>query len=387
MSAKVQENPKGSGKYYVSVTHNKKRKSMKCESKREAESFAREINKRIALGVFNLNEPSEKVKTFREYAKEWLDHNTIKASSQANYVAIFRHHVEPIIDKPINEITRLNVRDMLTDLLNDGTSISYCKTIKAFVSNVFNRAMDDGVVQANPAIRLGKLAPRKQLSHKSETKIRFIPPAELSKILDTLHKFHPEHYAYCLLLARAGLRAGEGAALQWGDVDFEKRVLHIRRARSRTVVDTPKSGKERTVDMSQQLAECLRKRRMDMLSAAVKTGKRNKWVFPGRRGEVMDHIHWKRNVWDKVIAKLGLPPYRVHDLRHSWASAMLALGYNLTFIQRSLGHSTIKITSDLYCHLMPDATGRTDGLDDVRIVDKDIRGKIVEKDIPKWKEL
>jgi integrase len=72
-------------------------------------------------------------------------------------------------------------------------------------------------------------------------------------LLDTSREHFPRYYPFFLLLARTGLRIGEAMALQWEDIDFHGRFIEVRRTLYKNHISTPKNGKTRRVDMSQQL--------------------------------------------------------------------------------------------------------------------------------------
>ena len=76
-------------------------------------------------------------------------------------------------------------------------------------------------------------------------------------------------------------------------------------------------------------------------------------TIQGRRVQAQ---HFRERVWHPAVlrANIGKSP-RVHDLRHSNASWMIARGMNLTTLQRRLGHEKITTTVDVYGHLMPEA--------------------------------
>ena len=83
--------------------------------------------------------------------------------------------------------------------------------------------------------------------------------AELNTLLRTVYNSPKlkDHFPLVLLLARTGLRIGEAIALKWGDIDFSGRFIKVQRSEVRGVISSPKSGKSRRVDMSQQLTEAL----------------------------------------------------------------------------------------------------------------------------------
>ena len=77
-------------------------------------------------------------------------------------------------------------------------------------------------------------------------------------------------------------------------------------------------------------------------------------VFPNQVGKPIDPHNLVCRVLWPALARAGLRRIRFHDLRHSYAAALLSRGENPKFIQRQLGHSRIQITLDLYGHLLPE---------------------------------
>jgi len=124
-------------------------------------------------------------------------------------------------------------------------------------------AVDDGVIIANPAERLGrhlKLAPApatRQEEIKAMTREQLAAFLAASTAADARGEDR-RLYPFFLLRARAGLRLGEAFALQWSDLDFNGREIRLARAFSQGRIDTLKSGHGRTVDMSRQLETALR---------------------------------------------------------------------------------------------------------------------------------
>jgi integrase len=169
-------------------------------------------------------------------------------------------------------------------------------------------------------------------SHTSGVKPKFLTSGELTTLLETFLKHRPKHYPLALLLARTGMRIGEAVALQWQDIDFKQRIIHVRRAKSRTIIDSPKSGKSRDVEMSQQLSETLVKLRKEAIEQSIQSGQRPNWVFPGQFSETMDGTAWRRRTFNSMVELAGLPKMRIHDLRHTYASLLLSHGQTLLFV-------------------------------------------------------
>jgi integrase len=235
--------------------------------------------------------------------------------------------------------------------------------MKNALSGVLNKGVDDQVIPANPAHRLGKLAESKDNKEHIDPLTR----EEVKLLLDTVQAKFPEHYSLCLLLARTGMRIGEALALEWGDIDFAGRFITVRRSVTRRRVSTPKNGKIRRVDMSLQLMQALRahmtasKRK----GFALGLGALPSYVFTNELGGLIGVHNWRNRVFSKALQKEGFREIRIHDLRHTYATLRISKGDNITDVSDQLGHYSVKLTLDVYDHWRPGKKkAEVDGLDD-----------------------
>jgi integrase len=120
-------------------------------------------------------------------------------------------------------------------------------------------------------------------------------------------------------------------------------------------VRPPKYASERTVYLPDRL--------VTMLSEHVRLYRPgddpDRWLFPGsRHADMPAHAATVARYWRSLRDKVGIG-YRLHDLRHFYASGLIAAGCDVVTVQRALGHSSASITLDTYSHLWPDANDRT----------------------------
>lgn len=181
-------------------------------------------------------------------------------------------------------------------------------------------------------------------------------------------------HALWVVLATTGLRVGEALGLTWDSVDFDGHRLLIGRALQRQqgkglVLVEPKTGRSRrAVQVSQLVLSSLRERRAEQLEERLLTGPEwedNGLVFTKVSGRPLDSgmVSWTLR---KALKAAGLPRVRVHDLRHTAATLLLAEGVHPKVVQELLGHSSITLTLDTYSHVMPglhaEAAARMDAL-------------------------
>jgi len=200
-------------------------------------------------------------------------------------------------------------------------------------------------------------------------------PEQARQFLDTAKGERLEAlYTVALSL---GLRMGEALGLRWQDVDLDRRTLTVNRILERIgrgqgskllLVEPKTSRSRRTVNLPDAAIRALRGHKVRQLEERLMAGSRwqdNGLVFPNTLGTPLEP-HSLHDDFKRILVKAGLPDIRFHDLRHSAASLMLALGIPLRSIQDILGHSSIALTANLYAHvgeqLRREAADAMDGL-------------------------
>lgn len=364
MGVKLKE--KFPGEWWVYINYQGKRKAKKIgRDKRMALEVAKKIEARLALGEFSLDE-KKVIPTFGEYASRWIEtvaRATCKASTFENYRGKLKKVILPVFGQlSVSDVNRMKVKDFLMVKANEGFSNSVVGNFKTIISGVLGLAVDDCSLNFNPAHRLGK-------GIRSKKKALVVEPLtreELTLLLETFSVHYPKHYPMVLTLARTGMRIGEVLGLQWGDIDFHGRFIKVQRSFSRGKLDTPKGGKSRRVDMSNQLTETLKnllkQAKADKLSKAWK--ELPEWVFLNSEMNPVCDSCFRDRIFPKALAKAGLRKIRIHDLRHTYASLLIQNGESLAYVKDQLGHFSIKMTVDIYGHLAPsgnhDAVNRLD---------------------------
>jgi len=281
---------------------------------------------------------------------EW-GRRAIASRSRANdrtrgaYLRMLDTHVPPdLLAAPIDTLTREQFGALVIEL----SATHEAKTVKnihGLLSSIFNDAVDAGLIARNPMKGLIAVLPD---SHREDPV--FLTPKEFGAILEAT----PEHYRPLILFfARTGCRFGEATALSIGQVDLDRGQVRIDRAVKRTaagtffVGSTKSRRSRRTITIDATLAEAL---------APLVADRVDGFVFRTVEGERVSHSNFTNRVWYKVLDTSGLHKRpRIHDLRHTHASWLIAAGVGLPAIQARLGHESITTTIDLYGHLMPDA--------------------------------
>ena len=212
-------------------------------------------------------------------------------------------------------------------------------------------AVEAGLLGRNPVagVRRPRAETRQMTAWSAEDARRF-----LSATADD-----PMAPAFALLLTR-GLRRGEAAGLRWEAVDLDGGTAQI--VRTRVVVDgraidsTPKTAAgRRSIPLDATLLRLLRAHRSRQGAEKLAAGiayEDSGWIFCDALGRAYHPDHFSAR-FEALRAQHGLPAIRLHDLRHTAASIMLASGVPVKVVSELMGHASPTITLSIYAHVLP----------------------------------
>ena len=171
---------------------------------------------------------------------------------------------------------------------------------------------------------------------------------------------HRHQWLWTTMLA-TGMRFGEAAALRWSDVDLDARLVHVRHTlgvpNRGPIFAEPRTTKaRRLVPLPHIAVDALTRQRSQVEWDRAAAGER--WqdldlVFPSPSGRPLSQAH-VLDRFHRVLAQAGLPKRRMHDLRHTYAIRLFALGQHPRAVQDLLGHSRFEITMNLYTASVPE---------------------------------
>lgn len=251
----------------------------------------------------------------------------------------------PFADEPLQAITAVHVQAWVKDMssrLAPGT----VKTRFTNVRTVLRAAVQAKQLREDPTEGVKLPARRKRAAA-----MRIPEPEQVAAMLDAAEDRWRALFAVC---AFAGLRLGEAAALQVEDIDFLGRTIHVRRqvqreTGGRVEISLPKYGSERDVELPDALAEVLARHVEEHVHA---TSDGTRWLFGFDAPPSQNTVGYQ---WRKA----RVDGFRLHDLRHFYASGLIRAGLDVVTVQRALGHSSPTVTLSTYSHLWPDASERT----------------------------
>jgi len=297
------------------------------------------------------------VLTVREWTEKYLDPASgivtgIQPSTRKGYERIAAASFVPMLGEyPIDTITRDDIGRWIAwqEAQPSGRSpgqLIAAKTVnnyQALLSNIFEAAKTRKMIPDNPVkgVRVSQGQSREGV---------FLTPSEFARILERV----PEHYKpLVVFLVNTGCRWGEATALTWGDITFGRSPVMARINKAwkkgvdgRPVLGVPKSRKSRReVPLNKKV-----------LAYLPAQGKPDSLVFAGVEGGRLWYGMFNTRIWKAAVTKadIGKSP-NIHDLRHTYASWLLAGGAPLNVVQAKLGHKDISTTVGVYGHLAPGA--------------------------------
>ena len=158
-----------------------------------------------------------------------------------------------------------------------------------------------------------------------------------------------------------GLRRGELLALRWSDIDFKTKTLSVRnnmvRGENGFIIKAPKSESGiRDISFGEDTLEILREAKKqyfdDMCSYGAGFQNLN-FVIRQADGSPLKPDSMTQK-WERFVQDNRLPHIRLHDLRHSNATALISAGVNPRVVQQRLGHADVNITLNTYTHVLPE---------------------------------
>jgi integrase len=295
--------------------------------------------------------------TVAQYLGRWLTEYaqlSTRPRTFERYEQLIRLHIAPEIGAiRLEKLTPGDVQHLLNHKHAAGLSPKSVRHIRAVLTVALNRAMRWGLVGRNVAA----------LTDGPKLERHEIRPLSLEQTQHFIEMVKNEPFGpFFLLAATTGARRGELLAAKWADVDLDARVIRItgslQRINGGLQVCEPKTAKSRRpLPLLDFVGEALKAHRARQLRERLQAGADwldNGFVFTGDHGQPLDPDGALRDAFKTVLAKAGLPDIRLHDLRHSAASLLLALNVHPRVVMELLGHSQISLTMNTYSHTVPE---------------------------------
>ena len=186
---------------------------------------------------------------------------------------------------------------------------------------------------------------------------------EMLRFFECLEQEPLQYKTLMTLYVYSGARRGEVLGIQWSDIDFKNKLLHIQRSilytpKKGVYVDTPKTkGSNRIIKLADIVFQDLEQLRKQQATQRLLLGDRwhnEDFVFTQWDGKPL-HPDGLTSWIHKFVEKYDLPYANIHSLRHTNATLMIANGVNVATVSRRLGHSSTATTTRTYIHAIRSA--------------------------------
>lgn len=344
---------------YDPVTGKPKRRTVYGKTRQEVSEKITKLLAEVQSGTYV--EPSRG--TLGDWLDRWLTvykKGQIRESTRLDYINSIDSHIKPALgDIPLAKLQANTLQDFFNDKLEngrlDGKGGLSTRMVRGFyivIHQALKQAVKEGLVIRNVA---EATSPPTVVNKKMQP----LTEEQLITFLEHV-KDGPLFSAY-LLAATTGLRRGELLGLCWDCVDLEKGTIMVKRqllthGSKLSHVESTKSKKgRRVITLTDDDVRELKKHRARQAKEKLIMGvayQDNDLVFCKPDGTYINP-KWFTKGFQRQLIEAGLPKVRLHDMRHTSASILLARGVHPKVVQERLGHSSIAITLDLYSHMVP----------------------------------
>jgi len=336
-------------------------------TKREAQKEMAKIIAQVEKGTYV--EPSKL--TFGEYLKNWIENygrTNISATTFRRYKQIIYSRIVPYLGNvKLDKLRPIHLQKFYSYLTTckrlDGKegTLSYDSII--YHHRVIHKALESAVTQQILPRNVADTVelPKKEIIDNEDSKenVMVLDENQVVKMLEAAKE--TPYYTLLFVAVRTGMRRAELLGLKWNNINFNEKTIDIKE----TLLYTPEKGiyfkppktkkSRRKIDISDEVINVLRQHRKKQIENKLKLGQAYEdynLVFCQENGRPM-HPDTPSSWFPNFLEKIGLPRLNFHSLRHTHASLLLKAGVDIKIISERLGHSSVRITYDIYSHLMP----------------------------------
>ncbi len=288
----------------------------------------------------------QRIPTVKKQLTKWLNnkHRTCEYSTYKAYNSAVNHHLIPEFgEKLLSELNTADIREWLSRLTVSNKMVN---NVLIPIRGILSDAHADGLIDRNPMDRI------KNLTHRPREPQPFTP-GEVSAILDACQGQIRNLFEFAFW---TGLRTSELIALEWGDVDWRKGCIYVRRASvaKKTKPTKTKSG-ERAVKLLPPALDALKAQKTHSLLRGTQ-------VFhnPLTGEPWIDDQQIRKTAWIPTLRRAGVAYRTPYQTRHTYASTLLSAGENPMWVAQKMGHTDWGMIRRVYGRWIPDVD-RTGG--------------------------
>ena len=368
-SIRKRKNGTWEGRYTIGYDARGRQKQLSVYGKTRAE-VARKLNEKTAA-IQNGTYIIPRDHTLLEWLENWLTtyaYIKVRASTYASYQAYINNHIAPYIggvklQKLTTEQLQLFFNEKAKNGRLDGKGGLSPKTIRNLY-NMLHEALQQAVTNKYLSVNVsgGVVLPSRQTPD-----IIVFKPEEQAAILEACKK---ERLGFAIELDfMTGLRIGELCALKWSDFDFTEKIFDVRRTLQRIQKKTSDIGEKsaktqivegdtktkngkRVIPITDVMYHKLMQHRSRQNFEKLRLGKGyadHGYVFANEFGYAVEPSYL-RDVYERILKSAGVSHYKFHTIRHTFATRAIENGAPVKIVSEILGHSSVQLTMDVYCH-------------------------------------
>lgn len=356
MSLMGQIKKEGSSWYFVAelgsdpITGKRRRKKQRgFKTKRDAEKALALMEAEVYKGTYF--EPSSML--MKEHMNDWFKSkkNSISIQTANTYEAYLKNRIVPYIGNvQLAQLSPILLQNFVNELKEEGLASSSIKKIYSIVKGALDYAVNMELLPSNPITKI-----QLPKDSKKEIVVWDVPEIQSFQKAACLDRLYPAFY----LAITTGMRRGEILGVRWKDVDLEKGMLNVRQTLSKDgrqfLPGAKTSAGIRSIKLSNDTMVLLKKQKTVVAKEKLSYGPEyedNDLIICTSKGTPINPENLKRT-FQRLIKEANVPSIRLHDLRHTHATMLLASGVNAKVISERLGHTNIKTTLDIYSHVLP----------------------------------
>lgn len=318
----------------------------KTEAKEKLQRLMAELQTKGAL-------PDPIRLTVGEYLDQWAASaaSTVRASTMESYMRTINRHIRPALgDVPLTRLQPLHIQNLYTRMLAQG----YSRRTVQYTHAVLHRALRQAV-----RLRLIPTAPTDAVDAPKPARrdMNILTPDQLERLVEVLADDWLGAFYYLAIVT--GARRGELMALRWDDIDWNAPSITINRAAAlvggEIRFEAPKSEhSRRTIPLTEDAVAVLRRHRVAQAEQRLQLGplyQDHGLVFARMDGQPLTPSQVSHH-FAVLLRRAGLPRVRLHDLRHTHATMLLAAGVHPRVAAARLG-DTVEVTMNTYSHVLP----------------------------------
>lgn len=300
----------------------------------EAINLALRNQAQLAKGINPFAEMQKQaaMPTLKEFfEKYYLPHAKQNKKSWKDDQSRFTNHLQETLGSvKVDQITAAMLSDTLAQVKESGCKNATVNRTRALLSSILKMAFDRELIDQNPMMRVKKYVEKNQIE-------RYLSEDELKRLMQVLA--NPKAYGIenqiiigiVEMLLLTGARKGEVLHLRWSDLDQSNHLWKL---------NENKSGKPRVIQLNTEAQRIVR----GML-------RKHEYVFANpETGQPYNDI---RKSFQKILNAANIQNFRIHDLRHNFASMAVNNGCDIYVVQHLLGHAS-PTTTQRYAHLRQD---------------------------------